>query len=136
MASEEQVKRYLSYWFQLGKKVVIDDAREAVRPEPVIQGNRYSPAFENIWQQILSSDRGECHLQGTSQTIAELLSSEWDVSPCARCEMPVPVRDLGMPPDLCPCNDLSTWPNTELPTPRDPVNSQDRLGRIRDRLQP
>jgi hypothetical protein len=135
MASEEQVKRYLSYWFQLGKKVVIDDGREAVRPEPVIQGNRYSQAFENIWQQILSFDRGDCHLQGTSQTIAELLSSEWDVSPCARCEMPVPVRDLGMPPDLCPCHDLSTWPNTELPTPRDPVNSQDRLGRIRDRLQ-
>lgn len=135
MASEEQVKRYLSYWFQLGKKVVIDDGREAVRPEPVIQGNRYSQAFDNIWQQILAPDSGDCHLQGTSQTIAELLSSEWDVSPCARCEMPVPVRDLGMPPDLCPCNDLHTWPNTELPTPRDPVNSQDRLGRIRDHLQ-
>ncbi|MGB5963398.1 MAG: hypothetical protein WBG73_22365 [Coleofasciculaceae cyanobacterium] len=133
MASEQQVKRYLAYWFQLGKKVVIGNGQSSVLPQPVIAGDRYSDQFEQIWQQLISSD-GDCYLEGTQETISDLLTPRWDVSPCARCEMPVPVVNVGMPPELCPCNDLPTWPNTELPAPRDPVNSTGRLQGIRDRL--
>lgn len=134
MASEQQVKRYLAYWFQLGKKVVIGNGQSSVLPQPVIAGDRYSDQFEQIWQQLISPKSGDCYLEGTQETIGDLLTPKWDISPCARCEMPVPVINVGMPPELCPCNDLPTWPNTELPAPRDPVSSTGRLQGIRDRL--
>jgi hypothetical protein len=136
MASEQQVKRYLAYWFQLGKKVVIRNGQSSVLPQPVISGDRYSEQFEQVWQQLLSPDSGDCYLEGTQETIGDLLTPKWDISPCSRCEMPVPLINVGMPPELCPCNDLPTWPNTELPAPRDPVNSTGRLQTIRDRLSP
>lgn len=135
MASEEHVKRYLGYWFQLGKKVLIRNGQAAVLPEPLIVGDHYSQEFESLWQQLLSPDSGDCYLEGTEQTIAELLTPKWSVTACARCEMPVPLEDMGMPPELCPCNDLPTWPNPELPAPRSPISTQDRLRNIRDRLQ-
>ena len=134
MASEQQVKRYLAYWFQLGKKVVIRNGDSALLPQPVIAGNRYSDDFESIWQQILSPDSGDCYLEATDETIAELLTPKWEIESCARCDMPIPLRNVGMPPEVCPCCDLSTWPNTELPAPRSAVCSQQRLCEIRDRL--
>lgn len=134
MASEQEVKRYLAYWFQLGKKVLIRNGNSAVLPQPVIAGDRYSDDFELIWQEILSTESGDCYLEGTHQTIAELLTPQWDVEPCVRCDMPVPIINVGMPPETCPCYDLPTWPNTELPAPRNAVCSQGRLGEIRDRL--
>ena len=48
--------------------------------------------------------------------------------------MPVPMRNVGMPPTVCPCHDLLNWPNTELPPPRQPINSEAQLIEIRNRL--
>ena len=135
MASEHQVRQYIAYWFQLGKKVLIHNGKEALLPQPVIRGDRYSEEFESCWQKIISPASGDCHLEGTQETIAQLLAPGWDVSPCGRCQMPVPIKTVGMPPELCPCNDLPNWPNTEVPQPRSPVSSQSRLIEIRDRLQ-
>ncbi|MBD1904386.1 hypothetical protein NDI37_20525 [Funiculus sociatus GB2-A5] len=135
MASKHQVRQYIAYWFQLGKKVLIHNGKEALLPQPVIQGDRYSEEFESCWQKIISPESGDCYLEGTQETIAQLLTPGWDVSPCGRCEMPVPIKTVGMPPELCPCNDLPNWPNTEVPQPRSPVSSQSRLIEIRDRLQ-
>lgn len=135
MASEHQVRQYIAYWFQLGKKVLIHNGKEALLPQPVIQGDRYSEEFESCWQKIISPESGDCYLEGTQETIAQLLTPGWDVSPCGRCQMPVPIKTVGMPPELCPCNDLPNWPNTEVPQPRSPVSSQSRLIEIRDRLQ-
>lgn len=134
MASEQQVKRYLAYWFQLGKKVALRNGQFSVVPQPVIAGDRYSDQFEQLWQQLISPDSGDCYLEGTQETIRELLTPKWDIDPCARCEMPVPMINMGLPPELCPCNDLPTWPNTELPAPREPISSKNRLQAIRDRL--
>ena len=135
MASKHQVRQYIAYWFQLGKKVLIHNGKEALLPQPVIQGDRYSEEFESCWQKIISPESGDCYLEGTQETIAQLLAPGWDVSPCGRCQMPVPIKTVGMPPELCPCNDLPNWPNTEVPQPRSPVSSQSRLIEIRDRLQ-
>lgn len=134
MATEKQVKQYLAYWFQLGKKVVIRNGQDTLVPKPVLEGDRYSQDFERCWQLILSPESGDCYLEGTDETIAELLTPGWDVSPCARCTMPVPVRNVGMPPLACPCFELNSWPNTEVPAPRSPVDSQARLYQIRARL--
>ena len=133
MASEQEVRRYLAYWFQLGKKVVVHNGQKALLPQPVIQGDRYSQAFEDCWQQI-SSAAGDCYLEGTDETVATLLTPAWEMNICARCEMPVPVQSVGMPPLSCPCNDLPNWPNTEVPAPRSPVNTQAQLTEIRNRL--
>lgn len=134
MASEAEVKRYLAYWLQLGKKVVIGNGNLTLQPQSVIAGDRYSQEFENIWQQILSPESGDCYLEGTIQTITELLTPRWDLKACVRCEMPVPLINIGMAPESCPCNDLPMWPNTEVPLPREPVDSKTRLNTIRDRL--
>jgi hypothetical protein len=135
MASENQVRQYLAYWFQLGKGVVIRGGADVLLPRPVIAGDRYSQAFEECWQQLIATDSGDCYLEGTSQTIAELLSPAWEINPCSRCSMPVPVRSVGVAALECPCIDIPDWPNTEVPTPRAPVDNQTLLMRIRDRLR-
>jgi hypothetical protein len=135
MASEQQVKQYLAYWFQLGKKIVVRNGQETIQPKTVIAGDRFSQEFEDIWSFIRSSEARECHLEGTAQTINELLSPNWEINACSRCSMPVPTRTIGLPPETCPCFDLPNWPDTGMPQPRDPISSQDSLLRIRDRLK-
>jgi hypothetical protein len=132
MASIEQVRQYLAYWFQLGKPVLSYQGTTLL-PQAVIQGDRYSHEFEQCWQQI-EANPDRYHLDGTEPTIGELLSSAWEVVACARCEMPVPMLPVGTQALTCPCFDLPLWPDTELPKPRSPVDSGNRLDSIRDRL--
>ncbi|MDY7020242.1 MAG: hypothetical protein SWJ54_02625 [Cyanobacteriota bacterium] len=54
MASSRQVKRYLAYWLQLGKSVVLHSGDQKRCPKPIYEGNRYSSEFEQCWQEILS----------------------------------------------------------------------------------
>lgn len=135
MASEQVVKQYVAYWFQLGKKVIIGGSGKAVLPQPIMQGEVYSQEFEKCWQLITSPEARDSHLEGTPETISELLTDTWQVMPCARCTMPVPLLNVGIASLTCPCNDLSNWPNLELPAPRSPVNSQAKLTDIRDRVE-
>jgi hypothetical protein len=134
MANKEEVKKYLAYWFQLGKRLVIDNGVAKVLPQPVYRGNSYSPEFEEYWQRITSPEASDCYLEGTDETIRELLTPAWVMVPCSRCSMPIPLRNVGMPADVCPCNDLPGWPNTDIPTPSSAVNNQEQLAAIRDRL--
>ncbi|WP_058998244.1 hypothetical protein [Leptolyngbya sp. NIES-2104] len=134
MASEQQVRQYLAYWFQLGKRLMTHNGKQAIKLNSVIAGDRYSDEFEACWNLVRSPDSGDCYIEGTTQTIQELLSPEWEINPCARCEMPVPMRSVGMPPSECPCSDLPSWPNSEMPQPRSPVSTPNSLQKIRDRL--
>nr|WP_293095068.1 hypothetical protein [Moorena sp. SIO3I6] len=88
MASEQQVKRYLTYWFQLGKKVVMHNGFLAMQPQSLTNGKHYSQEFETIWQLAISPETGDCYLEGTDETIADLLTPKWDILPCSRCDMP------------------------------------------------
>jgi hypothetical protein len=133
MATEQDVKTYLAYWFQLGKKVIVGNGRASLLPEPVLKGDRYSHEFESCWQEI-HSQAAECYLEGTDESIGELLTPAWEMLPCGRCNMPIAIKNLGMPALFCPCNTLPTWPNTELPLPRSPISTQEQLKIIRDRL--
>jgi hypothetical protein len=133
MASSQQVRQYIAYWFQLGKGVVLENGRRTVLPRPVLAGSTYSDAFEKCWQEILAAG-GNGYLEGTQPLIAELLTPAWDIDPCARCAMPVPIKTLGLTSLECPCIDIPTWPNTDIPQPRAPVETQRRLAQIRDRL--
>jgi hypothetical protein len=132
MASKENVRKYLAYWFQLGKKIIVNNGVAILQPKTVLAGDRYSQEFENCWQQITSNLAGDCYLEGTEETIRQLLTPEWEVTDCARCTMPVPMHGMGMPSSSCPCNDL--LPNAELPLPHSPVNSKEQLTAIRDRI--
>jgi hypothetical protein len=60
MASESEVRTYIAYWFQLGKKVLIRNGSEALLPKSVIAGDRYSSEFEDCWQKIISPESGDC----------------------------------------------------------------------------
>ncbi|NJR66968.1 MAG: hypothetical protein HC772_19315 [Leptolyngbyaceae cyanobacterium CRU_2_3] len=132
MASTEQVRKYLAYWLQLGKPV-LSSRGKALLPQPVIQGDRYSPEFEQCWQEIFAHPSWY-YLDGTEPTVDELLSSAWEVVACARCDMPVPILPVGTQVLSCPCFDMPLWPDTELPQPRSPIDTRNQLGSIRDRL--
>jgi hypothetical protein len=134
MANKQNVKKYLAHWFQLGKKVIVGHSNRSFLPNPVLQGDRYSLEFEECWQEILALKTSDCYLEGTKETIAQLLTPAWELLPCGRCSMPVPVKSMGLPSIFCPCYYLSNWPNNELPPPRPPVNTQEQLTVIRDRL--
>ncbi|MBW4652742.1 MAG: hypothetical protein KME20_06920 [Kaiparowitsia implicata GSE-PSE-MK54-09C] len=135
MATPDGVKDYVAHWFQLGKRVLIKQGSEGVLPQPVLQGDRYSDIFETCWHDLVQHHAHDAYLEGTSETLADLLSSQWEVSPCARCGMPVPMLDLGVRDDVgCPCSDLPTWPDLDTPTPRSPVNTQSHLQNLHDRL--
>ena len=136
MASENQVKQYLAHWLQLGKKVFIRNGADSRLPLTVVQGERYSQQFEECWNEILSPESGECYLDGTEQTIENLLSSQWEIESCGRCSLLVPVKVAGMPPNCCPCFDLPTWPNLEVPLPRLPVSTRLHLLNMCNRLAP
>lgn len=134
MADEKAVRQYLAYWFQAGKRIILEPEGRAYCPRTVIQGDRYSPEFERCWSYLIDEKSGDCHLEGAQQTIHDLLSPRWEVSPCARCDMPVPMLVLGVGPEGCPCSDLPNWPNDEIPRPRSPISTSEQLAHIRDRL--
>lgn len=134
MSSYRQVKQYLAYWFQLGKKVLLRNGEQSLLPQPLFEGDRYSPEFEKCWQEILSPESGDCYLEGTDVPISELLTNAWEIEECARCAMPVPARTRGMPASCCPCFDLPSWPNLDMPQPRLPANTQQHLHEICNRL--
>ena len=133
MASVSQVRTYLAYWFQLGKPVVFNRSQTQCLPYPIFQGTCLSPAFEQCWQKI-TRNTADCYLQGTDQTIADLLATEWEITECARCSMPVPMPVCIINSSACPCNDLPNWPNDEIPQPRMGVSNESRLEDIRKRL--
>lgn len=135
MASIAQVKQYLACWFLLGKKVLLHNGDRSLLPSPVFENGGYSRAFEDCWQEIELTRSGDCYLEGTKQTIQELLKPEWDFIMCSRCTLPIPVPVMGMAPNSCPCNDLTLWPNTEVPLPRLPANNQNQLRSICTRLE-
>ncbi|WP_041238036.1 hypothetical protein [Gloeothece citriformis] len=135
MATEDQVKLYLAYWFQLGKKVLLNNGREKLLPNPIFEENRYSAEFENCWQRLIDPKSGDCYLEGTDQTIQQLLSPAWEIVDCARCQMPIPINQIGQTVLGCPCADLPLWPNTELPAPRFGVDSRKHLSNLSERLQ-
>jgi hypothetical protein len=135
MASEDQVRTYLACWFQLGKAIIIQPDGLVLNPQPIVQGDRYSPEFETCWQTLQQVSHHSCYLEGTNQTLAELLSGYWDIVQCARCTLPIPLPYGNIIDLSCPCNDLSTWPNDTLPIPRPPIELQQQLQRIQRRIQ-
>lgn len=134
MASPQEVKTYLAYWFQLGKKLVLNDTQEITISDSVVKGDRYSEEFEAHWQDIIDREGKNYYLEGTEQSLQELLSSQWNIRSCARCSMPIPKQELGVQSLDCPCVDLPSWPNFELPLPRAPIDSNFRIKGITERL--
>lgn len=135
MASVTQVRTYLAYWFQLGKKIIWRNGEATLLPQPIIQGDHFSPQFEECWQKIMTAAGQDCYLEGGNETIADLLSSSWDITACARCRMPIAMVESGIQSLDCLCSDLDNWPNEELPQPRSPINSYVHLNQIKTRLQ-
>ncbi|MDG2990047.1 hypothetical protein L3556_03725 [Candidatus Synechococcus calcipolaris G9] len=135
LAAQAEVKAYLAHWFQLGKKLYILGGRQALLPQPVIVGDHYSSSFEACWEYIMSGEAGDCYLEETQETLQQLLSDRWEITQCARCQMPVPLPNHGLPPVSCPCANLDNWPNLDLPLPRSPVKNREHLGALQKRIQ-
>lgn len=133
MAELEQVKQYIAQWSQLGKRVVLRDGQR-INPVPIFDGSHYSALFEAYWQKILIEEKGDCYLEGTYETIQELLTPLWELLPCPRCLLPIPLHQLALNNISCPCSDLHLHPNLDLPTPRIPIDSIEHLQQLKHRL--
>lgn len=133
MANATEVKEYLSYWFQLGKSVVFPKSQVIVRPDPIFSQHAFSPAFEACWQRMVLSSE-DCYLEGTEQSVRDLLKPEWEMISCARCDLPIARSRNHIPTCLCPCIDLASWPNLELPQPRLPLHRGSALRNVHKRL--
>lgn len=133
MVSEDRVKQYIALWMQLGKPVVCDRNNQQLGTPHVIRGESYSPEFEQLWKTICQSPN-HYHLAATPCTIGDLLAGHWDLLPCARCTLLQPVNESVIAAGPCPCQDLASWPDDNLPLPRQPVGSQDYLYKIQLRL--
>lgn len=136
MALPNEVKTYLSYWFQLGRGVRMPPRDGVVKPQAVLADGRYSSEFEALWQQLMQPKvAASSYLEGTEQTIAQLLAPDWDIQDCARCSLPIPMKVQGFGPQGCPCDDRGgAGPNLELMPPRAPIDSQAALRRLCERL--
>ncbi|YAI82877.1 MAG: hypothetical protein ACQJCO_04825 [cyanobacterium endosymbiont of Rhopalodia sterrenbergii] len=102
-------------------------------PNQIFRGNTYSHEFESYWQYIFAAD-ADCYLEGAKQTIQQLLSSEWKLVKCTRCQIPCPVAMFRATSPLCLFVSLPSWPNTKLPFPRVAIDNQIHLGRIQQRV--
>lgn len=134
MANKSRVKDYIAYWLQTGKRLFYPAMPDGHKLTSILQANRYSKEFEECWALISDPRSGDAHLEGMTQTIQELLSPEWEIVACSRCDMPIPVVMLGTNHGACPCSDLELWPNLEVPQPRSPIDSGRRLLAIQTRL--
>jgi hypothetical protein len=107
-----------------------------IQPRAVLGYGRYSPAFERIWQQLADpAIAARSYLDGTEQTIAQLLEPAWEINDCARCGLPIPMKTQGLPCLSCPCSDLHSLPDVEALPPREPIDSQVVLQHLCQRLQ-
>ncbi len=134
MASQQDVQHYLAYWFQLGKPVHINNGRLTQRPVPVLEGEHFSRAFQDCWKTIMAIGGRDCYLDGAKETIEELLSSQWEITDCARCSIPIAMQAVMPVAQLCPCGDIDTWPNDQLPAPHMPINNNVHFEKLKTRL--
>jgi hypothetical protein len=132
MASDTEIRQYVAHWFQLGKGIKTRQGN-LLKPQTVFRDNRYTPEFEQCWQAAIAEP--ESYLEGTDQTLKELLSDRWELVDCARCAMPIPMVAAGLPQQLgCPCHDLPNWPNNQLPMPRSPIEVTEKTLHLRHRI--
>jgi len=136
MASRTLVKNYLAQWMQMGKTVSLTTQGDEVHIYKILQGEKYSPSFNKLWDEISTTKANEAYLSGTDQTISDLLSNHWEIIACARCNLLVPSLDMGARvPVCCPCDDLPSHPNLDLVAPHIPVTLVSHLDDLCDRLE-
>lgn len=135
MASRTLVKNYLAQWMQMGKTVTLSPRGEEVHIYKIIQGEKYSALFNQLWDEISTTKAQEAYLSGTDQSIEELLSNKWEIIACARCNLLVPSVDMGpRAPVCCPCDDIPNHPNLDSVSPHIPVTLVSHIEDLCDRL--
>ena len=135
MASRTLVKNYLAQWMQMGKTISLSTQGDEIHIYKILQGEKYSPSFNKLWDEISTKKAQEAYLSGTDQTIHDLLSNEWEIIACARCNLLIPSLDMGpRVPICCPCDDLPSHPNLDLVMPHLPIKLATHLDDLCDRL--
>lgn len=138
MASRTLVKNYLAQWMQMGKTISLINPNQQVSQVSIykiLQGDRYSSLFNNLWVEISTTKSEKAYLTGTDQTISDLLSNQWEIIACARCNLMMPTLDMGPRlPICCPCDDLPHHPNLDSISPHIPINLETHLSSLCDRL--
>lgn len=134
MASLQQLQQYLALWFQVGQGVVVNTNGQTYCPQPVLSQGKYSPEFQQCWQQLEQFGLENCYLDGTVLSLEELLNPTWEITACARCLMPIALPIGKLPNLACPCSDSPSWPNFDLPIPHALEGANAPLQRICDRI--
>lgn len=132
MATLSEVKHYVAMWFMAGKRLYDPDKSELLYTNRVYSWNKsYSKEFETIWENL----HPDARLTGSFITISDLLSEDWEIISCARCEIPTPVAVKYINDSVCSCDDLALPPDPFLPKPKPPENERNWLGKLIDKIK-
>jgi hypothetical protein len=131
MATHQEIRHYLTHWFQLGKRIIINSTPRTIAP--TLNTDRPSAEFETLWQEILANPH-LAYLEDSEIDLAQLLTGTWEIIDCARCEMPVPLKIAGIIDNHCICQNMDTWPNSDTLEPHNPINTTQQLQQLRQRL--
>lgn len=131
MATHQEIRHYLTHWFQLGKRIIINGTPHTIAP--TLNTDRPSAEFEILWQEILANPH-LAYLEDSEIDLAQLLTGTWEIVDCARCEMPIPLKIAGIIDNHCICQNMDTWPNSDTLEPHNPINTTQHLQQLRQRL--
>lgn len=134
MATEEEVKSYLAYWFQVGKNVEIGTNREKKNVNKIfsLSSNEYSQEFNSLWEKIVE-EADTSFLEDTSFSIKKLLSSEIEIVACSVCNAIV-ASGIFFTNNSCICSNIPLWPNLDIPQPKKLLDSNCALLKIVQKL--
>ncbi len=132
MANKTEVKEYLAYWMQLGRRVIVND--RVISLDRVVAGDHYTTRFEEIWQEMQAHPES-ASLEGSDHTLQQLLAPTYELLDCPRCHLPLPSPTLGpRSAQPCPCEHLHLMPPLDTVPPRLPISTQAQLRSIHQRL--
>lgn len=131
MATKKELKAYVALWMQLGKTLEYKEKTMLCPDIRNIYG--YTKEYDDFWEDVWKK-KDYVYLSYVNQSLGELNKEEWSLDFCAYCQMPSPLKVLGVTTDSCICGDLYLHPNKNLPLPRIPNISECKLMKLVNKL--
>jgi signal transduction histidine kinase len=95
MADLKALKSYVAYYVSRGKSIRSPFQGDLSFQGIVYQHTGYHPQFQQFWESLQQQrDFDELSIVGDRLSFQQLLQQDWDISPCARCDLPIPTPSV------------------------------------------
>jgi PleD family two-component response regulator len=104
MSNEEVLMGYVAYFLSRGKTIVTPHHSQIEFKDHVYEYYGYNYNYINFWQKIRQlKEFGDFYLMGDTHSFDELLTGNYTVNSCSRCNLPIPIP-VGMALDIPSCS--------------------------------